>query len=350
MTKQRYDFHPDRPGALIAALPAVLGFVPEHSLVLAAVEDGALGLVTRTDLADALPDQLAQLTAAVAAAAPEAVIAVFVDADGAQCPVCNLEYRRIADTLVRLLARRDITVWAAHVVDTIAAGGRWHCVDGCGSAGSVDDPASSPLALAAVLDGRRLYASRDELVAVVAPRDPQRARRLAALRRKRSTRKAAHTTDPDTGSRRELESVLSAVERRSAGAVFDDAELVALADALDDIRVRDSLFGLAVGKRAGEAEALWMSLAQTLPDPARVEALVLLAFSAYVRGDGSLAGVALAAALDARPDHRMAGLLDSALQGGMRPEQIRDLALTGLRIAGQLGVRLPPQRPARRAG
>jgi hypothetical protein len=28
------DFHLDRPASLIAALPAVLGFVPENSLVL----------------------------------------------------------------------------------------------------------------------------------------------------------------------------------------------------------------------------------------------------------------------------------------------------------------------------
>jgi hypothetical protein len=30
-------------------------------------------------------------------------------------------------------------------------------VNGCGSSGAVDDPSASPLAAAAVLDGRRLY-------------------------------------------------------------------------------------------------------------------------------------------------------------------------------------------------
>ena len=38
---------------------------------------------------------------------------------------------------------------------------------------------------------------------------------------------------------------------------------------------------LAVGERAREAESLWTLLARTLPPPWRVEALVLLAFSAY---------------------------------------------------------------------
>ena len=39
-----------------------------------------------------------------------------------------------------------------------------------------------------------------------------------------------------------------------------------------------------------------------------------------------------------------AGMLDTALQSGMRPEQIRELAGTGYRLAKRLGVRLPPRR------
>jgi hypothetical protein len=79
--------------------------------------------------------------------------------------------------------------------------------------------------------------------------------------------------------------------------------------------------------------------------------LVLLAFSAYARGDGPLAGVSLEAALRCEPEHRMAGMLDTALQSGMRPEHIRQLADTGYRSAKRLGVRLPPRRAfGRRAG
>jgi hypothetical protein len=47
----------------------------------------------------------------------------------------------------------------------------------------------------------------------------------------------------------------------------------------------------------------------------------------------------------------MAGMLDTALQSGLRPEQIRELALTGYRLAKRLGIRLPPRRAfGRRAG
>ncbi|MGA9611302.1 MAG: DUF4192 family protein, partial [Mycobacterium sp.] len=140
MTKQRRDFELNRPGAVIAALPAVLGFMPEKSLVLLSIGDGELGSVMRVDLADALPDQIAHLAEVAAAAGPEAAIAVIVDAEGASCPMCNEQYRDLCSTLTGELSRHDIVLWAAHVVDRVAAGGRWHCVDGCGAGGVVDDP------------------------------------------------------------------------------------------------------------------------------------------------------------------------------------------------------------------
>ena len=55
-------------------------------------------------------------------------------------------------------------------------------------------------------------------------------------------------------------------------------------------------------------------------------------------------GVSLEAALRCDPDHRMARHARQALQSGMRPDQIRELARTGYRLAEALGVRLPPRR------
>ncbi len=55
-TSQSPDFHLNRPGVLIAALPAVLGFVPEKSLVLVTVDRGEMGCVMRVDLSDELTE------------------------------------------------------------------------------------------------------------------------------------------------------------------------------------------------------------------------------------------------------------------------------------------------------
>lgn len=352
MTTHREDFELSRPGALIAALPAVLGFVPENSLILVSLGDGRLGSVMRVDLSEELADRMEHLAEVAAAAAPEAVIAVIVDADGAHCPSCNEEYRQLSAVLAEALSQHNIELWATHLVDQVALGGRWHCVEGCGSSGLVDDPASSPLAAAAVLEGRRLYPRRADLQAVVAPDDQACSDALAGVvRRQAGRRRAAHRAHPVRCTRADVETAMSAASRVAAGESLSDTELATLGCALSDAQVRDILYALAVGESAGEVESLWALLARTLPSPWRVEALVLIAFSAYARGDGPLAGVSLQEALRCEPDHRMAGMLDTALQSGLRPEDIRDLALTGYRLAKQFGVQLPPRRPfGRRAG
>jgi hypothetical protein len=344
MTKQRSDFELNRPGAVIAALPAALGFVPEKSLVLASIDGGQLGSVMRVDLSAALVDRLGHLAEVAAAAGPEAAIAVIIDADGAACPMCNEKYRELCVTLTEELSRRDIALWAGHVVDRVAVGGRWHCVDGCGSAGTVDDPSASPLAVAAVLDGRRLYARRADMQDLIAVNERARSAPLAGLIGERATSRAvAHRADPIDCGRRDVEDAIAAAARVADGQQLSDAELANLGCALADVQVRDTLHALAVGRSAGQAETLWALLSRSLPEPWRVEALVLLAFSAYARGDGPLAGVSLEAALRCQPGHRMAGMLDTALHSGLRPEHIRELAVSGYRLAKQLGVRLPPR-------
>src|ERR1700753_198727 len=115
MTTQRRDFELNQPGAVIAALPAVLGFVPEKSLVLLSIDGGELGSVMRVDLSDAVTDQVGHLAEVAAAAGPEAAIAVIVDDDGAGCPMCNDQYRDLCASLTDELSRRDIALWAVPV-------------------------------------------------------------------------------------------------------------------------------------------------------------------------------------------------------------------------------------------
>ena len=104
-----------------------------------------------------------------------------------------------------------------------------------------------------------------------------------------------------------------------------DEALAGIGAALVDLRVRDVLMTLVDCDEAPAADQLWLLLAQVLPQPYRAEALILAGFSAYVRGEGPLAGVCIEAVQAADPAHRMAGLLDTALQNGVRPEAIRGL-------------------------
>ena len=345
------EFRFTRPGALIAALPAILGFVPEKSLVLVALEEGRMGAVMRADLSADLTDNLDRLAELAATSGADAVVAVIVDEEGALCPMCSADHRDMCDALTAALDERGVGLYGAHVVDRVEVGGSWHCVDGCGASGAVEDPTASPLAAAAVLDGRRLYARRADLHAVIAAVDASRSARLVEpIRARAAARNAEWHADPDGRGRRDVETTIEVAARVSAGVEPADDELADVACGLTDVAVRDTLYALAVGSEAAAAEALWALLARILPDPWRVEALVLLAFSAYARGDGPLAGICLEAALRSDPEHRMAGMLDVALQSGLRPEQIRELTGTGYRLAKRLGVRLPPRRTFGRAG
>jgi hypothetical protein len=341
-TPSAHDFHSNRPGTLIAAIPAVLGFVPEKSLVLVTLEDGEMGAVLRVDLTEDLCDHLDGMAAAAAAGYADQAIAVIVDEDGASCRMCNDEHRVLAVAVEGSLDEHGIELLGTYVVDRVEAGGRWHCADGRANRGIVDDPMASPLAMAAVLDGRRLYMRRADLQDVIAIADPARAAALHAVI-------SAHVDSVVDEDRRDAD-VRDDVEhaRDAAAYVVDgrppsDADMARLAHGLTDPQVRDTLYALAVGADADAAESLWVTLSRSLPEPWRVEALVQLAFSAYARGDGPLAGVALEAALRCDPDHRMAGMLDQALQSGMRPDQIRELAFTGYRLAERLGIELPPR-------
>ena len=335
---RRYSL--DRPGQLIAAIPAVLGFVPVRSVVLATVERGALGCVMRADLDDTAVDAALQMVEVAAASRPERAALVIVDDAGATCRMCRDDHRELARQVNRALEALGIVLWSAHVVDRIAVGGRWSCLDDCGSAGTVDDPSASPLAAAAVFEGRSLHGTRDQLADVIAVADSARSRALVPV-----IEDVMHDggARPASAARRDVEHAISVAATLSEDGVITDDDVARLACALTDPRVRDTMYALAVGSSAAHAEALWTMLARVLPQPWRVEALVLLAFSAYVRCDGPLAGIALEAAKEIVPAHRMATLLDKALQSGMRPERIGDLAKTGYRLARRLGVQLPPR-------
>ncbi|MEU7524675.1 DUF4192 family protein [Saccharothrix sp. NPDC042600] len=52
---------------------------------------------------------------------------------------------------------------------------------------------------------------------------------------------------------------------------------------------------------------------------------MLPAMYAYIRGDGALAMIALDRALDARPDHTLAGLLLRAVNRGIPPTELADI-------------------------
>jgi hypothetical protein len=363
------QLHVDDPGELIAALPAMVGFVPERSLVVAVLrgapdhagipiidavvrvdleQDG----VSRRGLATAFAEHVGRIC--VSENAGE-VLAVIVDDRIREPAAFRSEARRASrtgpfGTLIATFARllvddHDIVLGGAWAVRAIDKDERWWSLPDAERRGALPDPATSMVTVAHVLDGRPIHRARSELTAMVATNYALREQVAAELA---DALTAAHLRyadairrgDPDGYHRRMLERVLWHIANIEFGTRLAGGQLAELAVALRDRVVRDALFALAVSDHAVAAERLWAELVRVLSDSDRADAAALLGYSAYVRGDGPLAGIAFDAALEADPSHPMAILLDTALRAGMRPDQLRRLARSGVETAADLGIEL----------
>jgi hypothetical protein len=101
--------------------------------------------------------------------------------------------------------------------------------------------------------------------------------------------------------------------------------------ALQDPAVRDRALGLALAQDAAAAEALWTECTRRAPDMLAAAPATLLAVSAWLRGDGAMANIALERALEAEPGYRLARLLFPALAACLPPAELRAM------IAGSTG-------------
>ncbi len=319
------------PNALAAALPAIFGFRPEKSLITVTVANNQLGATMRVDLDENIAESLDQIASLTARQGSDFVILFVIDDSGT-------DHRILVSAAELAFNNCGIPVRGAVAVDAIAAGATWRCVQcACDAEGVLDDPAASPASLATVLAGRTIFASRADLNDLIAP-DPARAAAMEPLLA------ACTRGDHDGWTRRSAEALLAAVEDIEAGTDLDDARLAAVAAPLVDLRVRDMMFATSLSEQALAVEQLWVVMARALPQPYRAEALVLLANSAYSRGDGTLAGIALEAILQHNPNHRLARLLDRALQNGAPPSLLHEVAELGYQLAADAGVALPTRR------
>lgn len=322
------DFTISSPQSLVAMIPAILGFLPQQSLVVATVAGRQLGVTMRVDLTPTLTDDIGQLVDLAARQDVDSVLVVVVDRT-------DTEHRTLISALTDGMEAHGISVQGAVIVPEISDGATWRCIqDECGAHGVIDDPQSSPMALAAVLAGRPIFRTREELVSLIAPSP-------AAVAALTPILDGHNPAGDDDEPRRAVEAILAAISEVEDGATLDIATLGALAAPLTDVRVRDMLFATAFSNRAAAAERLWLAMARVLPPRHRAEVLALQGYSAYSRGDGPLAGVCFAAALADHNEHRLARLLDEALQAGASPRMLHTAAESSYLLAEAYGVALP---------
>ncbi|WP_157514432.1 DUF4192 domain-containing protein [Nocardia concava] len=355
----------DGPGDLIAGIPAMLGFVPERSLVMVtlkrAPERGRnyVHAAIRVNLPqrERGPDIPLVSQVARACRGREIVSAVAVVVDdrvaAAACPGARAHrpHRDLIVLLERELAEFGIRLATAWGVTTIKSGAPWWNLDHPYVQGRLPDPSASLVAVRRVVEEAcTLYRSRSELVDLVATDEILResvAQVLpeAAADAHRRFVRALQIDNPDAYTRAVLWRAIDVIKKMAVGQYPAPRALAALAVGLRDKTVRDTMFGVTAGVYSVAAEQVWLTLARSLTGPDRAEAAMLLAFSAYRRGYGTLAGVAVEAALDADPEHRMAHLLDMALRAAVPPDKLERLVRCGIDSAAVLrvdiGVSLP---------
>lgn len=341
------------PAAAVAAVPHLLGFHPVDSLVLLTTHDtnrgSSAGLVIRADLPPPNRNyELAEylLTGPMSSRGADGVVVVVIgssrdaspdepagDEGGGPDGACStgrddIPHRGLVAALREVLGGAGITVQHAVWVPRVHSNEAWQCYDDEDCGGDIPDTGSSALAASMAAAGVITFDSREAVEALVASESEENIARRAARM------DALHEDGVDgSASRgdasRDLELVFGAIRLVARGAALTEDDIVRLLIALSDNRVRDIAMSTASGEWASAAEQLWLTLVRKAPVPELADVAALLAFSAYLRGDGTLAGIALERIEATRPDHKLGCLLRQALSVGIPPDDLAVIAQDG---------------------
>ncbi|MBB0231978.1 DUF4192 family protein [Streptomyces calidiresistens] len=358
---------------LVDALPHLLGFHPEDSVVLVAVhrDGGRLGGRVRAPIpespvdwpraADAVARCLLEGSRRREGVPASAVLYLCRDPRSGESPRQVMERLRPFATLVR--SSCDALAVPVHEALCLSGDRYWPYTRPAAVACPPEGlprprPGHSELAAASVLAGVPMPPTLGEMERRIAP-----ARGAAAADQVRAMDEALAALVPrvlgdgaDPGALREetVESVRRLVGRFRRGGTEPRRGPVSAADARDDallssteaatlllgLQDREARDGAARWQEGPDGRAalrLWRALARRCVAEYREHAaapLTLVGWTAWSLGDAVEARIALARALDADPRCVMAGLLYAAVNEGLDPEPLRRALRTGRSFAG----------------
>lgn len=329
------------PGEIAAALPQLIGFRPRESVVLISLTGPTghrVGLCVRADIPPAPQASVAARAWAtrVRTDRPRAVLVAVVSEESGSS---DLPHRALVWETVKALAEIGVPVPEVLLVRA----DRWWSYDCphpcCDAEAGTPLPAGvTELEAAAVAAGSVVEADRDALAARIAAPGwaERRAMALVCARVAEECRDDLLEVDREEVAARSWTAVTDAVDSCRPGVTraVSDRDVARIAWGLRDVDVRDRALQLALGDDAAAAEQLWTECTRRAPSPLDAAPATLLAVSAWLRGDGAMANVALERAVRAEPGYRLALLLLQALEECLPPAALRELLRTTSGLSG----------------
>lgn len=202
----------------------------------------------------------------------------------------------------------------------------------CPASGTPFDISTTVVAAQATMAGQVVLADRGELARTVAPlggRIREVMRSATALAERRLAEAELHFARTRSDLRRAggprveegVPFVRTIIERLPE--LPDEDEIAWLGVLLTHVRVRDEAWVRIDPDRVGQHILLWREVLRRVQEPYAPAPASLLAYGAFIAGDGGLANVAIDRALAADPGYSMALLLKDVIQAGLPPSSAR---------------------------
>lgn len=331
------------PADLAEAVPYLIGFHPERSLVIVGLSRGRVVVTARIDLAELSGPKrpvLASTLASMTASGVARFVALVYDDDA---DLTELPHRELCGELAAAVGRLD-----CDLDDTaLVCRGRVYSYL-CGDPGCCP-PDGRPLSAESHISAEATYAGlvalpdRASLAATLDPDPVEQRERLypALIAAEQDAFDAARRGDAGRINRVDVRALFRAARRCEGpdGAEPTDAALVRFAAALHRVEVRDAVW-LGVDDGRIDGRPLWRGLARRLPAPYDAPPLFLFAWASYRAGDGAMAGMAAERVLASDPAYTAAELVLAALAHALDPRRLP-------KLRGR-SVSAPPVRAGRR--
>ncbi|SEG48930.1 protein of unknown function [Thermomonospora echinospora] len=302
------------PADAVAVIPYLLGFHPDNSLVILCWNTQS-NFAARLDLVDRehYSDLLMQVLGMVIRNAADAAILLGYGGKDLALPLLA----EVKDALEDVLTVKEVL----HV-----DGGRWrslvcHNRDCCPEEGTPYDITTSKVAAQATYAGLVAYGSRQDKAATLTPVEGQDRVWMVAETERAEADLLREGSSSDLLVREGLPMVRSLIgqDRR-----LTDQEAARLSVVLTHLRVRDEAWIRIAGHDPMQQLRLWQDVTRRAVEAYAAAPAALLAYTAYLSGDGGLAQMALARCRQASPSYALAWLLQQCLDYAVPPKVIRE--------------------------